>query len=152
VWLCALVVSRLNRSPFGVATRATREVPVAVEAAGISTTGLTLFCFAVGAAIASIGGGLFATVNRSVGPETFTLTIVFLAIFMPLLGGQGSAWGAVAGAVLVVIFTFRLTIFRGTGTLVFALAVLIVLIAAPKGILGYIAEGGRRLASLWVRR
>jgi hypothetical protein len=43
----------------------------------------------------------------------------------------------------VVLFTFELTMFKETGTLLFALAVLVVLVAAPRGLLGY-ASGGLR--------
>jgi branched-chain amino acid transport system permease protein len=73
---------------------------------------------------------------------------------MPLLGGQKSPWGTVIGAVLVSFFTFGLQQlaasigFQGlaqTGTLIFALAVLAVLLAAPNGVLGLVAGAGRRL-------
>jgi branched-chain amino acid transport system permease protein len=44
-----------------------------------------------------------------------------------------------------VLFTFQLTMFKDTGTLLFALAVLIVLVAAPRGLLGYGSDGLRRV-------
>ena len=49
------------------------------------------------------------------------------------------------GAVLVVTFTFQLTFFKSTGSLFFSLAVLLVLVAAPRGILGYLLLGWNRL-------
>jgi branched-chain amino acid transport system permease protein len=77
---------------------------------------LTLISLAAGAAIASVGGALFTSYNGAVGPETFTLPVVFLAVFMPLLGGQQSAWGAVLGALVVVYSSFNFTWFEETGT------------------------------------
>lgn len=138
VWLFGLLSSRLRRSAYGTALRGKREVPEAVEASGISVPALVLVSLAIGAAVASVGGSLFAMMNSQVLPESFTLSVVFLAVFMPLLGGRQSPWGSVIGAILVVAFTFGLQIFRGTGTLVFAVAVLLVLRLAPNGLLGLV--------------
>jgi branched-chain amino acid transport system permease protein len=52
----------------------------------------------------------------------------------------------------VVFFTFKLDLFRSTGTLVFALAVLLVLTVAPKGILGYLGDGARLVNERVLRR
>lgn len=149
VWLVTVLLARLRRSPFGVALRGQSEAPVAVEASGINVAKLFLVGLALGAAVTAIGGSMFAIMNRLILPESFTLSVVFLAVFMPLLGGRQSPWGAVLGAVLVVIFIFGLTIFRHTGTLVFAIAVLLVLRFAPTGLLGTITGGFDRLRRLW---
>jgi branched-chain amino acid transport system permease protein len=147
VWIVAVAVDRIRRSPFGVALQSSRDVPAAVEAAGIGVPALRLTVLGAGAAIASIGGGLFTTANQTIGPDTFTLSLVMLAIFMPLLGGQASAWGAVLGAVLVVELTFNLQIFERSGSLIFGVAVLAVLLIAPGGILGFAGQCSR-----WLRR
>lgn len=138
VWLVALLLSRLRNSPFGIVVRAQRRAPIAVESSGIRVSTLTLVSLALGAAIASLGGSLFAVVNHAIVPESFAVDLVFITMFMPLLGGQDRPWGAVLGAILVVLFTFQLTFFKSTGSLFFALAVLLVLVAAPRGILGYL--------------
>jgi branched-chain amino acid transport system permease protein len=152
VWIVAVAVDRVRRSPFGVALQSSRDVPAAVEAAGVGVPGLRLTVLGVGAAIASLGGGLFTTANQTIGPDTFTLHLVMLAIFMPLLGGQGSAWGAVLGAVLVVELTFNLQIFERSGSLIFGVAVLAVLLIAPGGILGFAGQGTRRLRGRLARK
>jgi len=146
VWVFGVLLSRLRRSPYGVAVRAKRKVPEAVEASGISVPLLVLVALGLGAGVASIGGSLYAMMNGQILPETFTLSVVFLAVFMPLLGGRQSPWGAVLGAVLVVIFTFGLTLFRSTGSLVFAVAVLLVLRLAPNGLLGFVTALAGRLS------
>jgi branched-chain amino acid transport system permease protein len=147
VWLVALALSRLRNSPFGVAVRASRRAAIAVESCGIRVSTLTLVSLALGAMVASIGGSLFAVVNHAILPESFAVDLVFLCIFMPLLGGQDRPWGAVLGAILVVTFTFQLTFFKETGSLFFSLAVLLVLVAAPRGVLGYVLIGLQRLGA-----
>src|SRR5262249_36010422 len=78
VWLCAagaataLVVARsYERSRFGLALRAAGDEGRRVECLGIKEAPLRLLSFGVGGALAGLGGGLFASVDRFVGPETF---------------------------------------------------------------------------------
>jgi len=145
VWLVGLLLSRLRNSPFGIIVRAQRRAAIAVESSGVRVGTLSLVTLALGAVVAALGGSMFAVVNHAVLPESFAVDLVFLTMFMPLLGGQDRPWGAVLGAVLVVTFTFQLTFFKQTGSLFFALAVLLVLVAAPRGILGYVMLGWERL-------
>jgi branched-chain amino acid transport system permease protein len=147
VWLVAVLLANLRRSPFGVAVRSQRERRAAVEAAGVTVDTLQLVSLGAGAAIASLGGALFVLTQGSVQPETFTVELVFLVIFMPLLGGQYSPWGAVLGAVLVALFTFYLQFFKSSGSLFFAVAMLVVLLIAPGGVLGVLQKLAGRIAS-----
>lgn len=146
VWVVALLMSRLRSSPFGIAVRLRKDVPEIVEASGISTSKLSLLSLAVGAGVAALGGCLFGTMSGVAQPGSFELHIVFLALFMPVLGGQNSPWGAVIGAIVVVAFTFELDILAESGTLVFALAILLVVRFAPRGLLGLLADLSSRVA------
>ena len=58
---------------------------------------------------------------------------------MPLLGGSGTPWGAVLGAVIAVWLTLNFSIpdVELSGTLILAVGVLVVLLIAPKGVIGY---------------
>jgi branched-chain amino acid transport system permease protein len=100
---------------------------------------MDLVALGLGASIAAIGGAVFTYSVGSVTPDTFKLDLVFLAIFMPLLGGSGTPWGAVLGAVITVWLTlnFELPDVELSGTLILALGVLLVLLVAPKGVIGY---------------
>jgi branched-chain amino acid transport system permease protein len=141
----AFALDRLRQSPWGVLLRTMREVPVVVEAAGVRVPVLNLVALALGAGIASLGGCLFASFVGGVTPETFTVSVVFLAIFMPLIGGAGSPWGAVVGALVVVELTLNFPAFSESGTLVLSLGVLVILLVAPRGLLGYLDELRTRL-------
>ncbi|MEV4141269.1 branched-chain amino acid ABC transporter permease [Dactylosporangium sp. NPDC049742] len=140
MWLITLLLSRLRRSPFGVALRAKGQAAVAVEAAGVPVTALTLISLSIGAAIGSLAGAVFTTANLSILPESIPLSVAFLAVFIPFLGGRSSPWGVVIGALLVTQLTFNLNFFQGSGTLLFAVAVVAVLIFAPEGLIG-VARG-----------
>jgi branched-chain amino acid transport system permease protein len=148
VLLVAFAVDRLRQSPWGVMVRSLREVPQVVEASGVRVPVLNLVALAIGAMIASLGGCLFATFVGGVTPETFSLSIVFLAVFMPLIGGAGTPWGAVLGAVIVVELTLDFPAFSESGTLILALGVIVILLVAPRGIIGYVDAARGRLLSL----
>ncbi len=140
-------VDRLRLSPWGVSLRAMKEVPAAVEATGIRVPMLTLVALGLGAAVASLGGAVFTASTSVVTPSTFTLNLIFLAVFMSLLGGQGTPWGAIAGAVLIVELTLNVPYLSTSGSLLVAAVVLLVMLIAPTGVLGLINR-----ARLWVMR
>jgi branched-chain amino acid transport system permease protein len=139
----AIYVSRLRRGPFGLLARFQREAGRVIEGAGVRSMAVKVACLGVGAAIASIGGAVFALQNKAVYPDTFGVNLVVIAIFAPLLGGQRSPWGAVIGAAAVVWLLFGVDIPPETGTLVFAIAVVAIVLVAPDGLLG-IADRARR--------
>jgi len=148
VWIVGMLLSRLRQSPFGVVVRLRKDVPQVVEASGISSGTIGVVSLAVGAGIGSLGGSLFGMMGGVAQPESFGLHIIFLAIFMPLLGGQRSPWGAVIGAIIVVVFTFELHILDDSGTLFFAIAILLVLRFAPSGLLGLLTPVAGWLSSI----
>lgn len=147
IWLLAMLVARVRRSPFGVALRAQMEVPAASAASGFPGRATRIISLAAGASIATLGGILFAYLNGFVTPDSFAISVVFLVLFMPVLGGLNSPWGALLGAVLVVVFTEALTFLQGPGALTFGVLTLIVLILVPGGVLGVLTAIGR-----WARR
>jgi branched-chain amino acid transport system permease protein len=145
VCVVALFLDRLRVSPWGVLVRSMREVPAAVEAAGTRVPTLNLVALGIGAGIGALGGALFTQMVGAVEPDTFTLNLVFLAIFMPIIGGSGTPWGAVLGAVIVVELTLNLPSLHTSGTLLVSLGVLLIMLIAPRGVLGYLDSGRKEL-------
>lgn len=151
LFLTAWALDRLRIAPFGIALRAKGEAARAVESSGISTRALTLLSLGLGAAMGSVAGWFFAAANLSILPESVPLSVAFIAVFIPFLGGDRSPWGAVLGAVIVTQLTFNLTFFQDTGTLAFAVAVLLVLVLAPRGLLGLLSSAWKLIRGLAVR-
>ncbi|RFA08519.1 hypothetical protein B7R54_04235 [Subtercola boreus] len=140
VLVIGFAIDRVRRSDFGILVRALGETPVAVEGSGTRVPRITIVILALGAAIASLGGAAFATSVRGITPETFTVQIVFLVLFMPLIGGLATPWGAIVGAAIVVELTVNSSLFSGNGSFVLSIAVLAILVLAPQGVLGYFAN------------
>jgi len=103
VWIVALIAAliakNLVRTRPGRAMQAIRDRDIAAEVVGVSLARYKIGAFAVSGAMAAVAGGLLASYNRFVDPNTFDifLSIQFLAII--IIGGVGTIYGAVLGAV-----------------------------------------------------
>ena len=62
-----------------------------------------MLAFSVGAAIAGTAGALFAAWQGAVFPSNFDVGILIILYSMVVLGGVGSIWGAVSGAVILSV-------------------------------------------------
>jgi branched-chain amino acid transport system permease protein len=102
---CALVsifISlRLEDSRIGRAWIAIREDELAAAAMGINTRNIKLLAFAMGATFGGVSGGLFASFQGFISPESFTLLDSIMVLCMVVLGGMGNVGGVVLGAVLL---------------------------------------------------
>ncbi len=97
-----LVVNlRLQDSRIGRAWQAIREDEIAARAMGIDTTAVKLLAFAMGASFGGIAGGMFASMQSFISPESFVLVESVMVLAMVVLGGMGNIWGVLLGAVLL---------------------------------------------------
>ncbi len=93
----------VNHSRTGRAWRSLREDPLAAEAMGMPVNLLKLMAFSFGAAIAALTGTLFASLNASAFPLSFSFPLVITVYTMVILGGQGNLAGVTIGAVLISV-------------------------------------------------
>jgi branched-chain amino acid transport system permease protein len=119
----------VNDSRTGRAWRSLREDTLAAELMGMPTNWLKLMSFAFGAAVAALTGTVFAALNGSVFPLTFSFPLLITVYTMVILGGAGSQAGVVVGAVLISVL-LELLRDPGNARAVFYLAVAIGLVAA----------------------
>jgi branched-chain amino acid transport system permease protein len=95
------ICMRLQDSRIGRAWVAIREDETAAEAMGINTRNVKLLAFAMGATFGGVAGGLFASMQAFVSPESFTLNESIIILCMVVLGGMGHIPGVVLGAILL---------------------------------------------------
>lgn len=94
---------RLQDSRIGRAWAAIREDETAAEAMGINTRNMKLLAFAMGATFGGVSGGLFASFQGFVSPESFNLMESIMILCMIVLGGMGHIPGVILGAVLLTV-------------------------------------------------
>jgi branched-chain amino acid transport system permease protein len=148
-----------QRSRFGRQLRATREDPAAARASGIDVYRQRLLAFTLSGALAGLAGGLYVHQLGLISPNLFYLDLTFVTLAMLVVGGVGSLWGAVLGALAIsalnsflgdaentVHIGFRLTLPNGTRLVTVGAVMAVVLILRPSGL-----TGGREFGLRWRR-
>ena len=125
----------IKNSRVGRAWEATREDEDAAEIMGVPTFRYKLLAFAMGAFVGGLAGSLFATRQSFVSPQSFALLLSILFVAAVVVGGQGNRWGVMIGAVLVVYLPERFREFNDFRVLFFGLALMLLAIYRPAGIL-----------------
>ncbi|MBC7637475.1 MAG: branched-chain amino acid ABC transporter ATP-binding protein/permease [Acetobacteraceae bacterium] len=92
---------RLRGSRIGRAWMAIREDETAASAMGVNLVHYKLLAFAMGAAFAGMTGVFFIAKLQTATPEMFNSAVSSMLLVMVVLGGMGSVWGVVIGAVLL---------------------------------------------------
>jgi len=90
---------RLRDSRLGRAWIALREDEFAAASMGINIVRTKLAAYAIGAAFGGFAGAFLATYYNTVNAEQFEFGFSVFILCMVVIGGIGSIWGAVVGAV-----------------------------------------------------
>ena len=101
--LAYLVCKRLVGSRIGRALVALRENEPLAESVGIDGTRYLVMAAVVSAAMAGVGGSLYAHYTRFVSPEVFLFSYTVTMVIMVIAGGQGTLAGPVVGALLFTV-------------------------------------------------
>jgi branched-chain amino acid transport system permease protein len=133
VWIVA--ISLLDRSRIGRAWVAIREDEVAAAAMGVPVIRMKLTAFVIGACTAGVGGVVFAQQINTISPGTFGIIQSVLILCMVVIGGMGSIPGALLGAAIIVLVPEVFRGFEEYRFFVFGLALVIVMIFRPQGLL-----------------
>jgi branched-chain amino acid transport system permease protein len=132
----ALFVSwRLAASRVGRAWNAMREDEQVAEAMGVSTIRFKLLAFAMGGAIGSLGGALFAVSIGSLTPASFEFLVSVTALAVVILGGLGSLPGVVVGALVLIGLPGLLREFEEYRLLFYGGALVAIMILRPQGLI-----------------
>jgi branched-chain amino acid transport system permease protein len=92
-------LSWLRHTHFGLALLAVGKEPAVAEALGMSATFVRVWAFGVGGALAGIAGGLQAHWLSLQEPTALGFAYEALLFMYLIIGGVGSPWGALVGAV-----------------------------------------------------
>jgi len=87
----------------GRATRALRGQLEMAESLGVNGARLKIVVFVYAALLACVSGWLYAHLQRFVNPTPFGLQMGIEYLFMAVVGGAGSVWGAVLGATIITL-------------------------------------------------
>ena len=94
-----------------------------------------LLAFAIGGAIGSLGGALFAVKIGSLTPASFQVIVSIQVLGLVILGGMGSIPGVLVGALVLVGLPGLLREFEEYRLLAYGAAVVAVMILRPQGLI-----------------
>jgi branched-chain amino acid transport system permease protein len=140
IFLCVVlavalwVAYRLKESRFGNALAAIAGSEDAARALGINVPRYKLAAFVIAAVYAAIAGSLIVHFVGFVSPEVFGLSMVISGFMMLYVGGIGSIFGPLFGALIVGLLPEIFRGFKGYQDLSYGVALILILIFAPKGI------------------
>ncbi len=95
------VSSRLRDSRVGRAWMAIRDDEIAAGAMGVNLVRFKLLAFAIGASFAGMTGVFYVAKLQTATPEMFGFPVSVMILVMVVLGGMGSVWGVVLGAMIL---------------------------------------------------
>ena len=131
-------IATLNflRSPIGRSTLSVREDEIAAESVGVNTTKIKIMAFVFGAITASIAGSLQAGFIGSVVPKDYTFINSINVLIVVVFGGLGSITGTIVSAIVLGILNMLLQDVASVRMIIYALALVLVMIFRPGGLLG----------------
>lgn len=136
--LTFVLVTWIQRSRAGHVAAAVRENELRVRVLGMRPFLVKLAIF-VAASVIAIGMGMVHLVlNSGAVPHTLSADLTISLLLMVVLGGVGSRWGAILGALLYVVLSQRLAVLAQSPTISELPDVLRVPLSEPMFILGAI--------------
>lgn len=124
----------LAQSSWGTILRAIRGDEAACQAAGINITFYKIVSLMISAACAGMGGALYADYQQAVTPDVFAVALSITLIIMVYVGGMGSIYGPVGGAIVLALLPELL---RGLGEYrlwVYSIILMFILFFSPGGL------------------
>ena len=110
--LCTLAVLNLLRSPTGRAFVAIRDSEISAQSMGIHLAYYKTLSFSISAALAGIGGALYAHMIRFLSPDQFNIIQSIDLLLMVVIGGLGSVHGAFLGAAFLIRMPQAISAFK----------------------------------------
>ena len=130
----------LQRSGWGLAMRAVKASEIAARSLGVNPVQTRTLAFALSAGLAGAAGALVAPVLMFINPAAFPFSQSILFVLAVIVGGAGTLFGPVLGALVIVVLPELLADFAEYRLLAFSVLLLAVLWAAPRGVLGSLAQ------------
>ena len=135
----ATIIVLLRRgiyAPFGYTLRAARDSRERADAVGIDVRTHRWLAFAIAGAAAGLAGGLFAFAKGSIDPTLISIPMSIDFLVMTLLGGVETVAGPLVGAAAFHSIRDVLMPLTDHWRLVLGLAIIAIVLAMPRGIVG----------------
>jgi len=135
------LVYGVMRSRLGLALMAMRNDPGASETCGVSVFRNKLYCYLISSFCTGITAGVLYLNMVFIQPyKAFGIDWTVALLFIVIIGGIGTIEGPIIGAVIYVLLQQYLSDYASVSMLVLGVVAIIIMLIAPKGIMGTIQE------------
>ena len=149
--ISVVIIAIILRSKFGLGLAAIRDNDVSAASSGINVFRLKLYSFIIAAFIMGMAGAVFYAYQGYIEPNSaFDISWLMIVLLATVIGGIGLQWGPFVGTIIVVILAFQLARYPGISLLIQGIILLIIMLVAPQGILGFVRDL-RKNGGLWAR-
>ena len=136
-----VLTRNIVRSRTGRSLVAVRDNETAAEVSGVDVARVKILTFGVSAAMAGIGGAVFALNNGRVNPTSFTIVVSIYFLIAVVVGGAASVIGPAIGAVAYGAFTDILSPelperLKPATPVILGILLVVLMLVAPGGIVG----------------
>lgn len=149
VFLAAVFYANISRTHPGRMLIAIRDSEVAATSVGVNIARMKILAFAISAGMAALGGALYAPIIGFISVEHFTLWLSISFVSMIVVGGLGSSIGSFLGAAFVVLLPEVLRGFGAQHQLIYGLAMILVFVFWPRGLVGLVETIADKLRAKW---
>ena len=132
-------------SNFGRSLAAIRQDERLARSRGVNTLLYKTTVFAIGTALAGMGGVLQVSFLRVAAPASFTMLESINMVLIVIIGGAGSLAGPALGALLYVALPELLRLSNEWRLVIFGVMLVLITLFAPKGLAGLCARAWSRL-------
>ena len=129
IMLTLVIVLNLVRSRAGRAIMALRDNRIAAESVGINITKYKMMAFVTSAALAGAAGALYGLNYSNLAASKFDFNTSILVLVYVVLGGLGNIWGSIIAAAVLYILPEALRQFSDYRMLVYAIVLILVMLA-----------------------
>jgi branched-chain amino acid transport system permease protein len=137
--LAYLVLARVTKSRFGRVLNAVRQNPLRARALGFRPFSSQLAACVIAGAIAAIAGTLLANQSEFVAPAFMSWQRSGELLVMTILGGAGSLWGAILGAITYLTLEETLSLLTDQTQLLIGPLLVIIALFGRRGLAGALA-------------
>lgn len=134
--IACIILSFIIKSKYGRNMVAIREEELASQVIGINVFKHKIIALAISALFAGVAGGLWAHYLGFINPIMFKLIKSTELTIIVIFGGLGSISGSIVGTILLTFLPEILRSFSQWRLVIYGLAVIIIMITRPKGLMG----------------
>ena len=134
--LTVIAVRNIAKSSQGRAMISIRENEIAAEAMGVNTTKYKIMAFVIAAFFAGVAGALYAHNTSYIAPSSFDFMKSVEIVTFVVFGGMGSLTGGIVATGVLTYLPEILRDFAEYRMIIYSLALIILMIFRPQGLLG----------------